>query len=233
MKPARTVIAAATALALISFKSGNTCESFFPQNPGTKWETTSYNEKDKVLSVSKSELLSIADIDGGIEATIKSDIYDDKQKLLNSGEVKMQCTNDHFYMDMSGMFNSAQMAGIEGAEINMTNEFMEFPSNPVAGQMLADASSTMTMSLNGMQVMSMTINITNRKVEGTETITTPAGTFVCMKFSEDTETKSMMMNNKGHSVMWLSRNVGMIKVESWDEKGKLQSKNVLTSFSAN
>jgi hypothetical protein len=219
------------AFILFSFKSGNTCESYFPQKIGTKWELTNYNEKDKVVSKSRSELVSVNDIKGGLEATINIETFDDKDKSMSKGSVTMKCTDDKFYMDMGNMFPKDQMAGMEGAEIEMTNEFMEFPSNPTVGQVLPDAESTMTMKMNGMNMMTMTIKMTNRKIEGYEDVTTPAGTFHCVKYSSDSEVKSMMFKTKSHSIMYMAKNVGNVKMESFDDKGKLQSKMLLTAFS--
>lgn len=218
-------------IGLFSFKSGNTCESFFPQKVGTKWEMTSYNDKDKVLSKSKSELASVDDIEGGLAATINIETFDDKNKSMSKGSVVMKCTGDKFYMDMSNMFPKDQMAGMQDAEVEMTNEYMEFPSNPVAGQTLPDAESTMTMKMNGMTMMTMTIKMTNRKVEGYEDVTTPAGTFHCIKYVADSEVKSMMFKSKSHSITYMAKNVGSVKMESFDEKGNLQSKMLLTAFS--
>lgn len=63
-----------------------------------------------------------------------------------------------------------------------------------------------------------------------ETITTPAGTYNCVKYSSDTEVSSTMFKSKSKSTMYMAKNVGMVKMESYDDKGKLQSKQLLTSF---
>jgi hypothetical protein len=192
---------------------------------------TTYNEKDKVTSVAKSELVSVNELSNGLEAVINEQILDEKGKELFGGTFTMRCEGDKFYMDMSDMFNQEGMEGIEDAEVEFTNQYMEYPTNPVVGQTLPDANCTMKITINGMQLSSTTINITNRKVEGNETITTPAGTFNCVKFSEDTEVKAMMMKIKSHSVSYMAKNVGMVKMESFDDKGKLESKQLLTAFS--
>lgn len=226
-----TLVYLLTGLVLFSsFRSGNNCESFFPNKIGTKWELSSYDAKDKLSSVSKSELTALNDITGGLEATINIEVIDNKGKSMSKGDVTMKCTQDAFYMDMSNMFPT-DMAGMEGVEMEITNSFMEFPSNPVAGQTLADAESTMTMKMNGVALMTMTMKTTNRKIEGYESVTTPAGTYNCMKYSSDTEVKSTMFTNKSHSIMWMAKNVGTVKMESYDDKNKLDSKMLLTSFS--
>ncbi len=216
---------------LTAFRSGNTCESFFPNKIGTKWELTTYDAKDKIASVSKSQLTGLKDISGGLEATINIEVIDNTGKSMSNGDVIMKCDGETYYMDMSNMFGTGQMPAMEGVEIEVSNSIMEFPSNPVAGQTLADAESTMSMKMNGIVIMSTTIKTINRKIEGYENITTPAGTYNCMKYSSDTEVKSKMFFSKSHSVMWMAKNVGTVKMESYDDKEKINSKMILTAFS--
>jgi len=213
-----------------SFKSDNTCDSFFPKNVGSSWEMTSYDAKDKVVSKSISKLTAIKDVADGLEATINIEIFDEKNKSLNKGDVTMKCTQESFYMDMSTMFQSDQFEAMEGVSIEVTNQYMEFPSNPVAGQTLPDAESTMTITMGGMPLMTTKIKTTNRKIEGTESVTTPAGTFNCIKYTFDTEVISTMFKSKSKSTMYMAKNVGNVKMESYDDKGKLQSKQLLTAF---
>jgi len=74
----------------------------------------------------------------------------------------------------------------------------------------------------------MTVNVSNRKVEAVESLTTPAGTFECYKISYDVATK-MMINVKTKGVEWFSKGVGMVKSETYDSAGKLLGSNVLAS----
>jgi len=77
--------------------------------------------------------------------------------------------------------------------------------------------------------MTMTINISNRKVEAVESLTTPAGTFECYKISYDVATK-MMVNVKSKGVEWYTAGIGMIKSETYSSDGKLLGSNILTSL---
>jgi hypothetical protein len=106
---------------------------------------------------------------------------------------------------------------------------MEFPSNMQAGQVLKDARITMTAKTQGITVMNMNVYITNRKVEAIEDVTTPAGTFSCYKLTSDVETK-MMMKVSVKNVEWYSMNVGVVKSESYNNKGKLTGYTLLTDY---
>lgn len=230
MKNSTLLLCTLVLLMASAFKSDNTCDSYFPQKVGSSWEMTNYDAKDKVSSKSISKLTAINDIAGGIEATINIEILDDKNKSLSKGDVIMKCTQDAFYMDMSNMFATNQFEGMDGISIEVTNQYMEFPSNPVAGQLLPDEESSMTVTMNGMPLMTTKIKTTNRKIEGTESVTTPAGTFSCIKYTFDTEVASSMFKSKTKSTMYMAKNIGNVKMESYDEKGKLESKQLLTAF---
>ena len=100
------------------------------------------------------------------------------------------------------MFPKDQFEGMDDVTIEVTDQYMEFPSNPVAGQTLPDAESSMTVTMNGMQLMSMKMKTTNRKVVGNESVTTPAGTFNCVKYTYDTEVISAMFKSKSSATMY-------------------------------
>ena len=77
--------------------------------------------------------------------------------------------------------------------------------------------------------MKMTMKFLNRKVEGNETVSTPAGDFECYVITYDTEYKmgiKMTMSSK----LWLSEGYGMVKQENYNKKGALIGSSVLTSF---
>ena len=77
--------------------------------------------------------------------------------------------------------------------------------------------------------MRLTINITNRKVVGVESVTVPAGTFECFKITYDMETK-LGFKASSSAVQWLNKGAGSVKTESYDKKGKLLGTTVLNEF---
>lgn len=84
-----------------------------------------------------------------------------------------------------------------------------------------------------MTVMTMTMNVKNRKVEAKEDITTPAGTFSCYKVSSEMETEmGQMMPIKVSikTVEWFSENTGVVRSESYKSNGKLQGYSILSSL---
>jgi hypothetical protein len=77
--------------------------------------------------------------------------------------------------------------------------------------------------------MTMTINISNRKVEAVQDVTTDAGTFKCYKISYDIATK-MMFNVKAKGVEFYNDDIGIVRSESYTTSGDLQGYTVLSSL---
>jgi hypothetical protein len=219
-----------TTICLCAFKSDNICESYFVSEKGATSEITNYDASDKMISKSVSTVTDVKESDGGIEATVHTEVSDKNSKPTTSGNVTFKCTGDKFYMDMSGMMPNENSDKMKDMTVEMDNQYMEFPSNPTAGEKLPDASSKMTMKMNGTAVMTMTINVTDRIIEKEEMVTTTAGTFKCIKYSSTSTVTSKMFTKSSKSNMWLAKNTGMVKSETYDDTGKLQYYMLLTAF---
>ena len=87
----------------------------------------------------------------------------------------------------------------------------------------------MTVSTAGMTIMTMSVNVTDRKVEGKEKITTTAGSFNCTKIAQ-TVNMQAIINVTARSTEWYAKDVGMIKSESYDSDGILTSTTELVSI---
>jgi hypothetical protein len=59
-----------------------------------------------------------------------------------------------------------------------------------------------------------TIDITERVVESIESITTPAGTFDCIKVSSKQRIKNIIAYEM-HIVEWISKGTGLVKSETF------------------
>ncbi len=208
------------------------CEAYFPVKNGAVFEITHYSDKDKVTSVVKTTILEKSRDGGTLVVTANAQSMDGKGKEVNQFSYDVTCGGGDFKMDMRSMGGSNQMAAIEGIEMKIESEDMVFPKNMGVGMSLPDAHMHMTGTMNGMTIMNTSIAITNRKVTGKESMTTPAGTFSCIVIEEDSETKSMGMTFTGHSKSWYALGVGMVRNES-SSKGKPSGYSILTKISGN
>jgi hypothetical protein len=125
------------------------------------------------------------------------------------------------------------MEGMEEMEVKIEQENLHYPGELEVGQTLPDAHMNMDVSMNGMTVMSMKINITDRKVEAIENMETSAGTFPCVKISYTTTSKMMMGEFTSKTIEWISLNVGVVRSETYNEKDQLEGYRILTEITQN
>jgi hypothetical protein len=121
------------------------------------------------------------------------------------------------------------MDAYKDMEVKVETEDMHMPGSLKAGDVLDDGEMTMKISNQGFTFMTIKVKVYNRKVEAIENVTTPAGTFECAKISYDIDTK-VGIAAKFKGIEWTSKNVGVVKSESYNSKGKLQGYTLLTSL---
>jgi len=200
------------------------CSKYYPMDEGTKFQITMYNKKDKMSGVMDYEVKEVS----GNTATMFYEMADEKGKMITSSEYGITCSDDGVTIDFSSMMSPGAMGQYEDMEVEMSGTDLLFPNNLSVGQSLPDADVLMTVKMPPMN-MKMTMKFLNRKVEGNETVSTPAGDFECYVITYDTESKmgiKMTMSSK----LWLSEGYGMVKQENYNKKGALIGKSVLTAF---
>lgn len=199
-------------------------ETFFPTKEGTVLTYKSFDKKGKETSGVKYTIKNVKGSGDNIDITYKIESFDAKEEMVYTDEVTIQQRGDKIYFNMGNFLNKAafQQNGEIPATVEITGNSMEIPVNAEAGQILPDASVTMSMKM-GFVSMKMSANVTNRKVEGWEDLTIKAGTFKCCKFSSDVNATVLGMNIKSKNTDWYARGIGMVKTESYDKNGKLQS----------
>jgi hypothetical protein len=207
----------------------NVCKSYFPSRVGTTLEYTMYNDKNKVSGRMVQKVKSLNDIPNGIAVDMAMDMYDDKDKPIRNTEYKLRCEGDKYYVDMSNLMSPEANASSKNMEMEMESSYLEFPNNPKAGQTLPNGKMDVKMKMDGTTVMNMSFLVTDRKVEGFEDITTPAGTFKCVKYSDRTEIKSII-SMKTKNIAWVAEDIGNIKSESYNDKGKMVGSMLLTKL---
>ncbi len=200
------------------------CSKYFPMDEGTKFQITMYTKKDKLSGVMDYEVKEVT----GNTATMFYEMADEKGKMVTSSEYGITCSDDGVTIDFSSMMSPELLGQYKDMEIEMSGTDLLYPNNLNVGQSLPDADVLMTIKMPPMN-MKMNMNFFNRKVEGNESVTTAAGTFDCYVITYDSEAKmgfKMTSSNK----LWLSEGFGMVKQETYNKKGALIGKSVLTSF---
>jgi hypothetical protein len=227
------VLLLSLAIVLPSSMKAQDCRFFYPTEAGTTLEYTFYNKKGNEESYQTQTVVAARETGGATIVEIEATSRTGKKK---DGEVKtnfeVKCEDGKFYINMNDFTSSANYEQYEGSpdmDVKIDADALYYPSDLSVGQTLPEGNIEISVEARGMKMFGTTITIKDRKVEATETITTDAGTFDCLKISSVVITKSVMkMETK--TVQWLAEGVGIVKTENLSDKGKVIGSQVLTGI---
>lgn len=202
----------------------NAQKTFFPTQPGTVLVYKTFDKKNKLTNTLRYTIKDVKVNGNDIDITYLVESTDPKQQQVFKDEITIRQKGDKLYMDMSNFVNKAafQQNGEISSDVQITGNNMELPTNPKAGDVLPDANVEMAMKM-GFVNMKMSADITNRKVVAAESITVKAGTFQAFKFTSDVNSVVMGMKMKSTNADWYALGVGIVKTETYDKNGNLQS----------
>lgn len=205
------------------------CEAYFPMEAGALRVMEMYDSKDKPEGKVTYTVENIS-TEGDITFIhVNMKMEDKKGKEVYDSEMVMECEAGVFRIDMKNYMAAGMMPDMGDMEAEVDSKNLEFPAHIEVGMELPDGYITTSMSSGGMTIMSMKVEVVNRKVEAMETITTPAGTFECYKISQDSRIKTMISMTTS-SIEWIAKKVGVVRSETYDKKGNLENYSVLTRF---
>jgi hypothetical protein len=205
------------------------CEPYMVIDQGAVREMANYDKKDKITGTSVQTVKEIKTAGTKTEWTINSVSKDAKGKQTSAGDLHMSCEAGVFKMDMKNFIDEETMKGFEGMEVTMDATDLDYPAVLTPGMTLKDGNIAIKVSNQGMPIMNMVVKIYDRKVLALEDMTTPAGTFSCIKMSQTIETKTMF-TVIAKSTEWMAKKVGTVRSETYDKNGNLQGYMVLTAM---
>ncbi len=166
----------------------------------------------------------------GSQARVNSKVFNEKGKELTSNEGTYKCDGNNFSVDMKALLpgDQAKTMEMKGMEIKSNNASLNYPSSMSVGAILPDNEFSADTYSGGMKLMSMTLKVTDRKVEAKESIKTPAGTFECYKITSNRYIKAIF-NISMQTTEWFSPNIGVVKTETY-RKGDLVSSVLITKI---
>ena len=155
---------------------------FFLQNNKTI-EMTIYNKKDKESGKMIYVISNVNKSGNSTTATINSEFLDKNGKSVSKGTNSIKCTGGILMMDMKMFIPSAQQEQISEVSGTADNSYLEYPTSLKEGDVLKDGSFSMDFKSKSGLGGHIDVAMTNRKVAGKETVTTPAGTWDCYKIT--------------------------------------------------
>ncbi|MCB0579597.1 MAG: hypothetical protein KDD10_09860 [Phaeodactylibacter sp.] len=205
------------------------CTLFYPLDAKVKLEYTYYDKNGNMESKTRSSVKAVRSLPGGVEAVIFNRIFDKRDKEQFTGEYRVRCEGGLIKMDATSMLNPGMQQSLSNMDVDVEGEAFVIPGKMKPGQALPDAKTNIRAAAKGINIVDMTVTVTDRKVAGQERVTTPAGTFDCYKISQTTEVR-MMLAKSFASVEYYAEGVGLVRSETYDQQGNLEGYMELTAF---
>ncbi len=205
------------------------CNQYYKNLENAQLVYKNFDKKDKLTGTSVQKIKQVTRDAGSVKAVIESEYFDNKGNSHGSTELNVKCEGGVLYLDMKSYLNQQSMESYKDMEMNIEGGTLEMPSKPKEGEMLKGGDLKITVISNGTPIMTMSVTISNRKVDAIQDVTTEAGTFKCYKISYDINTK-MMFSIKGKGIEYYNDEVGVVRTESYSTAGDLMGYMVLSSL---
>lgn len=202
----------------------NTCSTYYPFTQGTITEITSYDKKGKVVAVVEYEVVAASDD----KATVANKIVDEKGEIIAESSFDMTCTGDGISIDVESMYSPQLMTQYESMETTISGTDVALPNVMNEGDDLPDSEMYISVDMGGI-TMNIDVMMLDRKVVGTESVSTPAGEFDCVIIEYNSKIK-MGLERNGSAKQWIAKGVGLVQQEEYNKRGKLTGSTVLTRF---
>ena len=213
---------------ILSLTAQGVCSDYYPMNEGATFQLTSY-KGDKVTSIVNYLISESQSIPGGQKATINTEIMDKKGEVTATSSYDIICENDVVSIDFRSLMGPDVYSQFPDMEMEVSGTALQLPNNLQEGQSLPDADFLAVVNMTPIK-MRLTFVMTNRKVVGRETVTTPAGTFDCIVITYDYESK-FGVKVKGSTTQWIAKGVGVVQQRDRNNKGKEIANMKLTKIS--
>jgi len=203
------------------------CNYYYLQN-GKTAEITFYTKKGEESGKGVYNVTSASMAGNGGSSTVRSEIFNKKGKSIAKGTNNIKCDNGVFMVDLKAFISPEQQEQIK-ADAQAADVYLSYPANMKVGDALPDGNMDLDIQQDNGMKTHVNVKITDRKVEGQESVTTPAGTWNCFKITYHSAIKVALMGIgipiKADITEWFAPNFGVVKTES--SKG---STTLLTKF---
>ena len=205
--------------------------AFYQLKPNASFTLTTYNAKGKPALSATHQYKSVDKTADGVTARLDVEMFDDKDKSMGKNSYDLTCRQGTIHLNMREFaFMGAPTPG--NLDVEASGDDLALPAALNVGQDLGGAAFNIKARMGGVKFMDRNFTVKDRKVEGMETLQTPAGKFDCYKITYLTDTEGMMGKLRTYkTVVWYAKGPGMVRNESYDDKGKMTGYTLLTKYS--
>lgn len=193
---------------------------YFLNKKGQVAEYAISDAKGNVQSYVKTTVMDVETKDAKNYTLVYSSEVMDKNKksLTDPVTVKMEVIDGKLVQDPVAAMGEA------GNNVEIEGNFPEFPAKLTVGEEFGEYSYKMKMMGSTSTVKG------SSKVVAKEELKTPAGSFDTFKVESESTSKVLITTTKVNTTSWYAENVGAVRTETYDKKGKVQSVQELVSL---
>lgn len=209
-------------LFLYSVYAFSQCEAVLKTYPeGTSYQVVTYNAKNEAVETTNYTVQEIRKEDDRIIVMMQYNTLNKKGKEIDKGNRSIIVSGGNYLINLSSV--------IPGYKSDAA-QYIQYSCNPKAGEDIPAFSKVTTYTQDNMgQISSISnkVGLEDGKYAGGEEVTTPAGTFSCIKLSYKIR---LDMQDFAYTEFIDAATGRTIKTERIGKKGEIESYSLLTSF---
>ncbi|RYZ54634.1 MAG: hypothetical protein EOP49_04645 [Sphingobacteriales bacterium] len=209
------------------------CDSYYFMVANSTVEQSHFDDKGKLTLRTEFKVSEVKPADNGSQATVGQTMYDKKNKVISESKANVRCDGDNLYIDMKFSMPAGPVAPKGEVSASSNSVYLPYPRSMKVGDKLDDARFSMSID-QGSIMQDVELFIRNRKAEGEETITTPAGTWQCIRISYDmemiTRAAGIRIPVRMKGVEWYAPGFGVVKTMSMNKNGKPAGTSEITAI---
>ncbi len=210
--------------------SAQDCPMYFPDEVGTIREIRSFDQRDRLNSIVRQEILDKVVSGNSTRVKVRATSYEKDESEIYAGDLEFICEDGVFRFDLKDYLDPSSLAAYEEMGVDITGDNLIYPARLNVGDDLPDGEIRMVVKSGAATILTVSVNISNRQVEGREEITTDAGTFLCHKITYDVSSRAGFINSNSSAIEWIAEGVGQVRTETYNRRGRLTGYSVLTSL---
>lgn len=210
--------------------SAQECSKYYMQSPGKQLIYYQYDKRDRHKLTTVYEVTEVTPQAGGHRIAIDMQLIDaPKDEVIVKGDFEAICSLGVTSVEAKSMIAPGLLDQYNGMDYTIEGDNLTMPNNLEVGQLLPDAQVTMKVNAGGIGLKTKVVR-QNQKVDRTDTITTPAGTFNCYVLTY-TNIVKMGLSKTYYTTVWVTEGIGMVQEETRKSNDKLISRTVLQNIS--
>ncbi len=189
-----------------------------------------YDRNEKLIVKSYFKVVDEDKTADGKRFTLFSESKDAKSERIYDAAFVWDCKPGAFLIDLKNYLPPATMSAYQGMEIRGELKQIDYPLQCPLDQVFPDIILNLEAWNNSNKYADIKLQVNNRRMNGEESISCPAGTFKCKKMTYDLTISTVNLGfpatNKFSITEWFSDEVGMVRHDYY-KKDKLINTIVL------